>query len=134
MSFLEMTVTTKSPDTDDAVDAVMDKVLADIVTEARDSMTTPKHGLAYRFRGGTRTASAPGEAPAIQTGALYASIHSTRVGSGGVVTASTDYADYLEHGTPRGQMLPRPFMGPAARHAVESHAVYEHLFKIRMEH
>lgn len=131
MSFLEMQVTTKVPDVDAAVDVVMEGVLDEAKNEAKRSLLTPKHGTAY-FRGAdVHHASAPGEAPADDTGDLYDSIDSMQVGDVGYITASAPYADYLEHGTSR--MAPRPFMGPAARKAVESSAKFAMMFKARME-
>ena len=59
--------------------------------------------------------SAPGEAPAVDTGRLRASItHRVEMESGeaaGFVGTSVEYAPWLEFGTTR--MQPRPFMVPA---------------------
>ena len=59
--------------------------------------------------------SAPGEAPAVDTGRLRASItHRVEMESGevvGYVGTNVEYAPYLEFGTTR--MKPRPFMVPA---------------------
>lgn len=96
-------------------------------TEAvRLILNTPKTGELYwrtgisqlsksggSFSGGHRV-SAPGEAPASDTGTLVGRIRTdyTRIGSlVGVVVASTDYAAHLEYGTQR--IEPRPFMRPA---------------------
>ena len=78
-------------------------------------MTGAKTGRAYKKGSVTRIASAPGEAPANQTGALVGSL-SARVESQGTVTtgiasASTEYAAMLEFGTQK--MAARPYMQPA---------------------
>lgn len=82
--------------------------------EAKRSMEGIKSGIAY----GTHIASAPGEAPAIDTGLLRASIQAKRItyAQTWVVNAGTDYAEGLEFGTPR--IAPRPFMLPAAEKVV----------------
>lgn len=60
--------------------------------------------------------SAPGEPPAIDTGALAQSISAYVDGADELlvttVQAGTEYAEWLEYGTPGGKMAPRPFMGP----------------------
>lgn len=58
-------------------------------------------------------ASAPGEAPATDTGRLVSSINNKidPDGLGGVVEAATKYAEHLELGT--RHIEPRPFLGPA---------------------
>jgi HK97 gp10 family phage protein len=57
-------------------------------------------------------ASAPGEAPATDTGRLVASIIASASGLTGLVEARTLYAVHLEYGT--RHMQARPFMVPAA--------------------
>jgi phage gpG-like protein len=80
------------------------------------SMTEAKTGRTYR-RGkkGTHTASAPGEAPAIDYGNLINSI-GVKARNDNEVIVFTDFeaADYLEFGTPKGKMKARPFMRPPA--------------------
>lgn len=58
-------------------------------------------------------ASAPGEAPATDTGRLVTSIKVKRTGTEGTVGSQLDYAFYLEYGTLR--MEPRPWLRPALR-------------------
>jgi len=84
-------------------------------TAMESIMTGAKTGRAYKKGSVTRIASAPGEAPANQTGALVGSL-SARVESQGTVTtgiasASTEYAAMLEFGTQK--MAARPYMQPA---------------------
>lgn len=76
-------------------------------------LNTPKTGRVYRHRGVEHQASAPGEAPASDTGDLVNSIE-TRYDFNklsGVVVATSKHAPPLEYGT--RNMEPRPFMRPA---------------------
>jgi len=61
-------------------------------------------------------ASAEGEPPAIDTGALAASIEPYIDGAEELlvttVNAGTEYAELLEYGSPGGTLAPRPFMQP----------------------
>lgn len=74
----------------------------------------PKTGTIYNPRGKVvHQASAPGEAPASDTGRLVNSIV-MRVDEGdliALITAGTEYAPYLEFGTRK--MAARPFLNPA---------------------
>jgi HK97 gp10 family phage protein len=76
-------------------------------------LSPPKTGRVYRRGGVEHQASAPGEAPASDTGRLAGSITTEYFPDQlrGRVTARTGYAAYLEFGTQR--MEPRPFMRPA---------------------
>lgn len=76
-------------------------------------MADPKSGHWY----GDHQASAPGEMPAIDTGALAASIEVAPDGDGALVATDKDYAPPLEFGAPAANLLPRPFFGPAAEQA-----------------
>lgn len=69
----------------------------------------PKTGLMY----GDHQASAPGEAPATNTGDLARSVKIRRDGDGKTwyIVAGASYASYLEFGTEI--MEARPFMTPA---------------------
>lgn len=73
----------------------------------------PKTGRVYQRRGVEHQASAPGEAPASDTGRLVNSITTSYDTQNlvGTVNAGTKYAAYLEYGT--AKMEPRPFMRPA---------------------
>lgn len=73
-----------------------------------------KTGREYMRHGRVHTASAEGEAPAVDTGNL---VNSIRVffqnrGLTGIIRAAADYATFLEFGTLR--MAARPFAIPAA--------------------
>jgi hypothetical protein len=63
-------------------------------------------------------ASAPGEAPATDTGLLATSGYTEKKGSADYEVGFTaEYAQKLEFGTPGGKIAPRPFLRPA----VEQH-------------
>lgn len=81
-------------------------------TEAiRLILRTPKSGRTYTRRGVTHQASAPGEAPASDTGALVGGIRVEHQGLSATIISSASQSKALEHGTSR--MRPRPFMRPA---------------------
>lgn len=65
--------------------------------EAKASMSGPKHGRLYRRGGVVHQASAPGEAPAVDTGKLKSSIHWRMITPlKAHVIAATPYARILE--------------------------------------
>lgn len=84
-----------------------------INSRARLMMAEPKTGRVY----GNHQASAPGEAPAIDTGLLTNSLQEAYENDGmtGYAYTNTAYAPDLEYGHPDGTVAPRPFMQPAAR-------------------
>lgn len=88
-----------------------------IETDMKLSMAEPKSGRTYkRGKAGTHTASAPGEAPAIDYGELVNSIGHKMTGAmEGEVTVGAEYAEALEFGT--SKMAPRPFALPAVEKA-----------------
>lgn len=89
-------------------DAVVLKVAYDIELVAQESFTGQKSGRFY----GAHQASAPGEAPAVDTGDLRNSIGvSQRQKCEAFVTASAEHAPYLEFGT--RFMSSRPFLSVA---------------------
>lgn len=119
-----------------AAAAVTEAIQAGAMLIANDAKRAvaqgPKTGRVYEYRYKTNRstgaifpwekrsvphqASAPGEAPATDTGKLVSSIVADTQPSGefgviGLVEARTDYATYLEHGT--RAMAARPFMLPA---------------------
>lgn len=86
----------------------LDRCARIIITEAlRLILETAKTGRIY----GTHQASAPGEAPASETGDLISKFKKYRRGTKLTVSNFSDHAALLELGTQR--MLPRPFMAPA---------------------
>lgn len=79
------------------------------------AMHEPKSGVEYHRAGGrVHVASAPGEAPAIDTAAL---IGSGRIERTGRFSADLIYDDPaalpMELGAPARGIAPRPFLGPA---------------------
>lgn len=95
---------------------VVAKAALSIEATAKASMTEPKSGRVYRRGKKTHQASAAGQAPAIDTGALANSIQADTTEADAKlyaeVGAGTEYAEPLEMGTAR--IAPRPFMTPAA--------------------
>jgi HK97 gp10 family phage protein len=88
-------------------------------TKAQKKMSTmirlPKAGKVYTRRSVKHRASAPGQAPANDTGNLIGSIQTVQMpDQGGAVASkvivSAKYAKWLEYGTRR--MAARPFVGP----------------------
>lgn len=73
-----------------------------------------RSGRRYRVPGTKSyyTASAPGEPPAVRTGAYRSSWQPTALKEGDKyisrIETEIPYADWLENGTPGGQMAPRP--------------------------
>ncbi len=92
---------------------VVAETVAAIETEIKTEMAAPKSGVWY----GDHQASAPGEAPAIDTGMLVNSIQTEVKGTEGVVFTNMEYAPYLEFGAPMASIEPRPFFMPAAEAA-----------------
>jgi HK97 gp10 family phage protein len=70
----------------------------------------PKTELAVAKVGLMVEADAKGNAP-VDTGTLRSSISAEISGLSAEVSATTEYADYVEYGTSR--MRPQPYMGPA---------------------
>lgn len=93
----------------------------------RSIQSGPKTGRLYRRRSVTHRASAPGEAPASDTGRLVQSITTAYKTEPiqGRVNAGTDYAASLEYGTTR--MEPRPYARPALA------SKYDEILKAIME-
>jgi len=95
---------------------VVRKTAFDIQGNAQASMSGHKSGQVYERYGRAHQASAPGEAPAIDTGYLQNSIAVEMLSDlQAIVFTNALYAEYLEFGTAR--MAPRPYMVPAAERA-----------------
>lgn len=80
----------------------------------RSIQTGPKSGHTYEKYNPRRThkASAPGQAPASDTGNLVSQIMSVADGKNTLVESRAEYSKFLEFGT--SKMLPRPFLFPAS--------------------
>lgn len=103
------------------LEAHVEKTARSVQDEAKMSMRTAKSGRIYkRGKGGkTHQASAPGEAPAIDTGNLVNSMAIEKVSEAVyMVSAGTEYAQALEFGSKR--MAARPFLGPAVEKCREA--------------
>ena len=99
---------------------VVAKAAMDIEARVKQSMTGPKHGSIYILWGGAmHVASAPGEAPAIVSGALYNATNAIpKAEMEWWVVMGTEYALHLELGTRR--MAARPSLGPAVEYVKPS--------------
>lgn len=88
-------------------------VATGIIAEMKRLMSLPKSGRAYRRgRRAIHVASAPGEAPGIDTGTLMASMGFQMTSpTTAEVSINAEYAAYLEFGTIR--MAARPYIQPA---------------------
>ena len=80
----------------------------------RSIQSGPKSGRTYQKYNPRRThkASAPGQAPASDTGNLVSQIMSVADGKNTLVESRAEYSKFLEFGT--SKMLPRPFLFPAS--------------------
>ena len=80
----------------------------------RSIQTGPKSGRTYEKYNPRRThkASAPGQAPASDTGNLVSQIMSVADGKNTLVESRAEYSKFLEFGT--SKMLQRPFLFPAS--------------------
>lgn len=95
-----------------AIDRICEDTALEIHARSQMSMYGPKHGRIYVRRGRIHQASAPGEAPAVDTGHLVTSVITRRVALADYETSyGAKYAAMLEYGTRR--ILPRPFVRPA---------------------
>lgn len=85
------------------------KLVGELETIVKTSMQGSKGGAFYSGH----QASAPGEAPAIDTGQLFGAMQQSFEDNGmtGVLAFLTEYAIHLEFGTTK--MAPRPFARPA---------------------
>lgn len=97
----------------DQATGIIKDICRGIVSEAKRLMKLPKSGRLYKgFYGQAHIASAPGEAPAIDSGNLYNKIRSRKISDLNYrVTVPVPYGGYLEFGTKR--MKPRPYIRPA---------------------
>jgi len=125
-----------------ALTEIVKETLNDVESDIAVAMGEPKSGRQYRRGERWHQASAPGQAPAMDMGALAASIQQRLddrgdAGARGMVYSNMEYAPYLEYGTgstgaaaPLPErpadvsyttsvvgMAPRPYMTPAAERA-----------------
>lgn len=109
-------------DTPEAIKRKVAECSSSIVERIVSRITAPKSGRAYRRRRGGRTvmhiASAPGEAPASDTGALLGSIQLDLSNPlHAVISIGAEYAELLEKGTRR--MAARPYVEVSVEEVVD---------------
>ena len=97
----------------EAARAIVTETVLQIEQEIKIGMASAHNGEWY----GSHQASAPGEMPAIDTGALAASIQTDVQKTKGTVYTNMEYSEYMEWGAPAAGIEPRPFMTPAAEAA-----------------
>lgn len=96
---------------------IVEETLVEIDQAVKTGMGSGGGGRTYTHGSVVHTASAPGSMPAVDTGALRASL-SHQIIRGeyrGIYFTNMDYAPHLEYGT--SKMAARPFMTPAAERA-----------------
>lgn len=100
----------------DAVARINQEAAKAIELDAKMAMAEPKSGRVYNLgKDKLHQASAPGEAPAIDTGNLANSIDTAQdVRTRWVTYTNVEYAPHLEFGAPNANIAPRPFFAPAA--------------------
>lgn len=100
----------------DEAAVIVQDTLNDMEADVRINMHAPKSGEVYQRGEKYHRASAPGEAPAVDTGNLVGSLDQVmQTPLRGVLFVTAEYAPGLEYGTVN--MEPRPFMTPAAERA-----------------
>ena len=103
------------------VQRILSEEPIEIVNDVRSQMNEPKSGRIYKRRSVEHRASAPGQAPAIDTGALVNSLIWNKLGTTGAEVIEgvegKNYAHALEFGRPEHNLAPRPHMKPAANRA-----------------
>lgn len=98
---------------EDTVNQLLEKAALEAETEMKNSITEGgKSGITYIRNDREHTASAPGQAPANDTGKLAGGINYNRISDNlHEIKITTEYALALEVGTSR--MAARPFIMPA---------------------
>ena len=107
------------------------RVSNELRTAAMQTLRGQGSGRVYRVPGTkqTYTASAPGEVPAVRTGAFRASWTPSTITEGQTVISRIDsrlkagaylLGDLLENGTPGGRMAPRPHLDKILEKAEEA--------------
>lgn len=94
-------------------------------TNVKLRLSSPGTGHEYTHGSVVHQASAPGQPPAVDTGALRASVMVDKVtAEEAVIAPHMEYAEHLEFGTVN--MEPRPFLRPALDESVdEIYAAFE---------
>lgn len=106
------------------VTPILQRLAIGIVQHAKLAMAQPKTGRVYKSSrtGQPHVASAPGEAPAVDTGLLTNSINWQVLNPLNVqVSIAAEYAAYLEFGTVR--MARRPYVEPAINDSLRRNGI-----------
>lgn len=106
------------------VTPILQRLVIGIVQHAKLAMAQPKTGRTYKSSktGQPHVASAPGEAPAVDTGFLTNSINwQIPDPLRAQVTIAAEYAPYLEFGTVR--MARRPYVEPAINDSLRRNGI-----------
>lgn len=96
-------------DTGKRAEAWAQETAENVLEEARVLMESSGGGVQYP--GLPNRSSAPGEAPAVQSGQLISSGEARGQGSAVIVAFTAEHAPYMEFGT--STIAPRPFLRPA---------------------
>ena len=101
----------------DVVRGIVRDTAEAVASYSREAMRQPKSGRVYKLsKNISHQASAPGEAPAVDTSALINSIQVEMTGkTQATVSTNIEYAAALEFGTSDGHIAARPFFRPAVR-------------------
>jgi len=103
---------------EDGVQPVIRNFIYDLRNRMVVSFNEPKSGREYKRGSRVHRASAPGEAPGVDTGNLQNSIQvEFPTPIKGVLTIGAEQGPLLEDGTDR--IAPRPFVAPALKGALE---------------
>lgn len=96
----------------DDANQLTEKAADKMANEMKKSILSgAKSGRQYYSNGRRHTSSAPGQAPANDTGALVRSIKVSKERNKAKISINKNYAVFLEFGT--SKMRPRPFIIPA---------------------
>lgn len=97
------------------------KAIYELEADIKFAMAEPKHGREYKRKGRVHQASAPGEAPAIDTSLLINSMEPTfPSATKGILSIAAEDAALLEFGTDKIEA--RPFAAPALQGLIERYA------------
>jgi len=92
-------------------ETVLDKGCIMIINTAKALMREPKTGIEYKGKAYKTRASAPGQAPAVQTGRLRASLHWLTKTLSRLIGTNLPVGFFLEVGT--SKMAARPYLRPS---------------------
>lgn len=104
---------------EEVASVVIRQTIYDLEATIKELMAEPKSGRLYQRGTRVHQASAPGEAPAIDSGTLVNAMEPQFPAlTKGVLAIFAEYAAYLEFGT--GRIEARPFAQPAIKGILEA--------------